>query len=482
MTSLSELRSTLAKLEAYELPEILQTTSTNDDTENNTPEQVLERYQKARDEYLGRRAHQVFYEHLGAFDGESVPMPEAPTPEEIEELSLMHRESQQRLHETANLVQSKFELLKTKYETFVHRREDIAKMIQDMEESMMDDDDDKENGYDNTMVEEEDLVTAEQECAALAKRRAELELKLTQMKAELAAKEKKLAQANQKLNEIRQSEDAPLDVVTADNMDEFQVETQELKKKAEKFKEMSEWYDTLGGLMEELTGVKIMSVTSAAEGSSIIFIKVLLLGAHQVEIALKPDQRRHQTNNLRIDHAKFLTPTLIKSSVAQEPLQLHIPEIHDLVRLSSNLGPVEDLRFLLRETMARVRAYSARVDELAVLRSKYVTKIGKIQHSSHSFGGEDQEVVCSVHEGITVVLRLTPDCPVVSGSSHVDQIVGVSGWEQAVLDEVKDTINAARCRGPLQLMELLKQELERLQKENGVALPSTPSMPQRRAK
>jgi hypothetical protein len=67
------------------------------------------------------------------------------------------------------------------------------------------------------------------------------------------------------------------------------------------------------------------------------------------------------------------------------------------------------------------------------------------------------------------------------GSVFLDQIVGVGGWDMDVLDRIKDRVNAQpNCKGPLAIMEALAKEIHRVQKEDGVALPGTPSMPSRK--
>jgi hypothetical protein len=128
--------------------------------------------------------------------------------------------------------------------------------------------------------------------------------------------------------------------------------------------------------------------------------------------------------------------------------------------------------------MARIRIHKARVQELTALRKEYLTKIGKLYHPADSFGGRDQEIVCSLPEGVTVVLRLTPDCPMVTGSVRVDQIVGVGGWDEGVIESLKATVNMSMCRGPLGMMKVVMAEIQRLQTD-GMALPKTPTLPQR---
>ncbi|KAI2505192.1 hypothetical protein MHU86_9280 [Fragilaria crotonensis] len=187
-------------------------------------------------------------------------------------------------------------------------------------------------------------------------------------------------------------------------------------------------------MIEKLTGITILSVTNAEDGKAIILV-VQLLGVHELEFRLEPDPRRQ--SNLRIQSAKFLTSTIVRGASVDNTSQveLRIPE--------------------------------------------YLTKIGALHHSGHSFGGEDQEIVCSINEGVTVVLRLTPDCPIGDGSAYLDQIVGVGGWDQGILEGLRERVNDARHRSPVKLMDSLKDELSRLQEIGSISLPTTPTMPTR---
>jgi hypothetical protein len=309
----------------------------------------------------------------------------------------------------------------------------------------------------------------------LAQRRTELVQRLARKRAELATKEQTLLQTKREFVDI--SNALPVSV-TMNNVHEFEAETEALCQKKEKYSEIIEWYDSMRDILEEVTGIKIVGVNNVEDSPKIIILQVLLLGSHKVEVRMKKDPRR--PNTLRVDTASFVTSDVITGRmVDHKALELVIPDLKDLVRLCSNMGPVEDVQFLLRETMGRIRAIVARVDELSLLRATYLTKIGALRHSVHSFGGEDQEVVCSIREGVTVVLRLTPDCPVIRGSAYVDQIVGVGGWDQAKLGELKETINEQRHRGPVKLMDCLKSELDRLTSDGEVSIPTTPKMPER---
>lgn len=491
-SSYKELRSMLHRLEEYELSDNLKSSfssSPRADDDSPQDESIVLRYQEARDEYLRRRTYQAFYEHLANFDGTSIGRPEVPTVEEREQLKEMQDGVQENLKKLVSSVNQKCQVLQTKYDTFLHRRDVVGKAILEMEKSEISDFDDfdKENSDNNQKMEddvnENDLVAAEKESAELVHRRSVLEMKLSELRNDSVLQKKRLQEITLKLNQVRRSEDAPTQLVTAENLEKFKIETSQMRKKVAKFKEMSEWYASLRSVMEELTGIKLVSITNGQTPHNIV-LKVQLLDMHQVEITLVQQQRAQKCSYLRVENARFVTSTVVCSadSEDQKPLQLSIPDIDDLVRLCKSMPPAEDLRFLLRETTNRISAITARITELTLLRSKFVTKIGKVQVCENSFGGEDQEVVCSINQGITVVLRLTPDCPNAAGSVYVDQIVGVGGWEQKILYDMKDGLNEMRFRRPVELMEMLESEVQRRENEDGVTLPRTPSIPKRYTK
>lgn len=351
-----------------------------------------------------------------------------------------------------NMIQS--------YETLVDKRQDLMKRVDEMSASTYDDhhgngtidlsqdDDDDEDDF----LEEQELTAQEQRLANLRHRRAELEDELDQIRTETHQKQALLSKQ-------------PLRVASPTALADLELD----KRKIAEMQEMKEWYDTLRDILEELSGMKIIGVDSI--GEQMVNMKVMLLEEHQVMIGLKAVSR----NTLSVASAKFLTSANVS---VDQSLELSIPGLDDLVQICSTLGPVDDLRFLLREIMARIRIHKARVQELTVLRKEYLTKIGKLYHSVDSFGGRDQEIVCSLPEGVTVVLRLTPDCPMVPGSVKVDQIVGIGGWDEGLIESLKVAVNVSMCRGPRDMMKVLVAEIQRLQAD-GMELPKTPTLPQR---
>ena len=130
-----------------------------------------------------------------------------------------------------------------------------------------------------------------------------------------------------------------------------------------------------------------------------------------------------------------------------------------------------------------IRAAALRAEELAVLRGSYLTRIGPAPRDA-----EEQEVVCSLSQGITAVLRLCGDCPLTEGSCYIGDIVGVGGWKQSDLDGVKKAVSRNAFASPVALMDSLKQEIQRVtthgmrgeEEDKTIELPKTPVLPTRR--
>ena len=63
-------------------------------------------------------------------------------------------------------------------------------------------------------------------------------------------------------------------------------------------------------------------------------------------------------------------------------------------------------------------------------------------------------------------------------TSH--QTVGVGGWEEEKLNVLKRVVEERRCKGPVEVMEVMVKEIRRRRNEEGWAIPLTPSLPRGR--
>jgi hypothetical protein len=182
-------------------------------------------------------------------------------------------------------------------------------------------------------------------------------------------------------------------------------------------------------------------------------------------------------------HSISLSNQSFSKIMSQKPsVEITIPALDDLVAWSHSLeSSSHGIRFILVETMARIRTLEARVVELSKLRERYAAQVYDVEASSaqgnNKYGGAEQEVVCAINEGITVALRLGSDCPLVPGSVYINEIFGVGGWDEVKLNELRDVISKSRCRGPVDVMKRLTVEIRRRSREEGWVVPATPVLP-----
>lgn len=299
----------------------------------------------------------------------------------------------------------------------------------------------------------------------------------------------------------------------------------ELQEKAAELKQSGEFYDGIRELMEELGGVKILSTSTTSnseeggEEEEGFTLTLKLLGSHVLEIRLKKSGggggMGDNGNSLVVASAKLTTPTTFPMPETQPPDQTNedtetltetinqslsnvslskimsqkqtvsiaIPPLDDLVHWSRSLESSQGIRFVLVETMARIRTLDARVSELTHLRQNYAAQVYDMDTTSEQssqFGGAEQEVVCAINEGITVALRLTVDCPLVPGSVYISELFGVGGWEEEKLETLKKVVEERRCKGPVEVMEVMVKEIRRRRQDEGWAIPLTPSLPRGR--
>lgn len=447
MTDLREIRNALQELDNVDLPVPV-----------NLDESLLVRYEKSRNEYLQRRIRQAVASRIATFDGNKFDDVSGPSPEEMKSLENRKEDVLKQVTRNAQQIDEKMQQLLVKNKSLQVRKENVERMLDEMEksghkldESLVDD------------VDEAEMDKQEQKLMTLELRKHELEIKLGTLQKESMAIEK----ANQQNKLQLQAQGVTsIDVQSVSSM---QQENDKLRSQLSSAEEIKSFYDNLGLVMEELGGISVVKVDQSSDE---MVLHVKLLHDHDVQIILKANKK----NVLRVTKARFINSTLV---LGPNNVQMEIPALDDLVRIAESIpGQGDDLRFVLQESIARITAIKARVQELAVLQTEVLTKIEKSYSYANTFGGEDQDVVCSLNEQITVVLRLTPDCPRVKGSVYIDQIVGLGGWSVKHLEEMKENLNQQLFSSPVELIRAVKAEIERLRNE-GVTAPGTPLLPKR---
>ena len=74
-------------------------------------------------------------------------------------------------------------------------------------------------------------------------------------------------------------------------------------------------------------------------------------------------------------------------------------------------------------------------------------------------------------------LCLVAVCPLLPGCVYFSVLFGVGGWEEEKLEALKIAVIERRCKGPLEVMEVLVEEIRRRGREDGWEVPLTLSLP-----
>ena len=310
------------------------------------------------------------------------------------------------------------------------------------------------------IIDNEDCDVEREKTERLQQRKRELQEEYARL---VKAKEERMESISQSREELALLQREEVKVTNVEQ------DASKFKEKIKELKEMKEFYDSLREVMEELGGVKILNAKEDS-ASRHVFLTLAIYESHQIEVELEI----YRKTMLKLVSAKWLTSPVVTSvfeeigpdgDKKQDHFSLPMDPLDDLVQTAkTSMGPPHDLRFIIRETCARIRFLQNRVDDLAILRRRVLTKVI----------GNDQ-VVCSLNEGIVIVMRLYDQWV------KVEQIVGVSGWEQSATEKIQSVVSRKEeSWTPNKVVDLVQKEIERLQTKDGLVLPKTPVLPIRR--
>ena len=468
-----------------------------------------------------------------------IEFPEAITEEERNSLRRNMEAAKDNLCRSVSQVKQSYEGVYHKYQILEQRRKELKNIVNELENKekngnpggggLVDIDIDGHDGHmddEDDALDQSELELHEERLQSLVAKRSMMEAQLRKIRMETEQTSSQIASKKELLQKLMNVHDPPRDdsersrsassnavedIMNGLDVEQMKAQTDEMRLQTQHFRDMSDFYESMKTAMEVISGIKILSVTDAksdtVQGGSprqnrrhsrdlmdgAIALKIQLLDHHIVEIVLYDTKNPSATGDcFRVLSARLLTSEVLTDTLLSQEeyennptptVSITIPPLDDLVSLAANLEPVQDLRFVLRESLARIRTLSARMNELAALRKKYLTKITNPSKNrvNYGFGGEDQEILCSLDSQVTVVVRLTADCPILKGSAYIQRIVGCGGWEDAVLQRIKAKVNEQRSSGPIDLMDLVVDEINRVVKEDGVKIPKTPSLPRRKA-
>lgn len=539
-TLLGQIRDTLSTLESYELPEKYREPNKGIRRTDPIPDPETQyRYHKARQTYLRSQMNDLFIDHMGAFDGRTrmCRFPPVPHIEDQEKLRVMRDNVRVDLRKSVITVRDHYQGINDKFRHFCLKREQLQRVVRGMENSTTKGtgkprkENKEEDGVDMDSYPDKNEVTRqEEELKSLTNTRVQLETKLRKIRMETREVEVQVNNTKDMVKELvgaRGGDESEVRDVLSQNI---KLETEVVRRRVQELKDMSYYYESMRIALEELGGMKIVSVFSANPASreqsnddvfdgitqnkmdycreitcgprwsnlsgsistvtesnigsssssssksqhNFLYINVLLLDKHLVMFTLfksevsKLDLTRTGVI-FRVKDARLLTPTVLSHTLPDTKENYHnptkivsvtIPPLHDLVRISSNMEPVQDLRFLVRETIARIRTFATQLDTMAQLRAKYITKISEAAiRTDYGNGREDQEVICILKTCVTVVIRLTGDCPLLKGSAYIHEIVGLGGCDETLLQTIKSRVNAQNIYTPLDIMDCLLAEI-----------------------
>jgi hypothetical protein len=454
--TVQELRENVEKLKSLETElEFFSEWQTPQDSPRGVVESsatLIQRYQTAKEYYLQRRLEGLVVNHMGSF-GENKPRHfDFPEVSDDSGLQNTHDQALASLQTTVEGIQTQVSELRDTYQTVSSKREELEQMIQDLIQQ------DETNGMDLDRTndrEEGETPVAELDMAVEQERIEELQRTKRRLK-------EKLANIKREKEEIQERVRGNQNDIALLQEQTRRDDPEELEKKVRELREMKVFYDSLREVLEEIGGVKILEVKED-EKSHHLHLIISLYETYKVEIELK----MHRKISLKLVNAKWISKPVVQAQVEEieeerDTFSLPMASIDDLVQVATtNLAPPHDVRFIIRESLARIRIQKDRVNDLAVLRRHVLTKI---------VGGD--QIVCSLNDGIVIVMRLYDNLV------RAEQIVGVSGWDQETTDKILASLPQDNTATPTSIIQQVQMRIQKL-KEGGMN-PRTPTMPARR--
>eukprot|EP00815_Leptocylindrus_aporus_P000994 CAMPEP_0116050656 /NCGR_PEP_ID=MMETSP0322-20121206/515_1 /TAXON_ID=163516 /ORGANISM="Leptocylindrus danicus var. apora, Strain B651" /LENGTH=539 /DNA_ID=CAMNT_0003533257 /DNA_START=11 /DNA_END=1630 /DNA_ORIENTATION=+ len=394
----------------------------------------------------------------------------------------------------------RYEALLSRYHVICSQEGELGSMLRDLEVSKDEDGDMTMDMNDVDEVENEDTEY-------LSKQQLELDNEtkdLLAQKTERAATIQKLQSQIQQINEEQKALTEKIESMQGGNeivnrdVEDVRQEVRDVQEKIEELRKMANWYDEVRATMEHLSGLSLKKVdivdhVPAAEAVNCDNNGKMLevhIGLHPysddddtnevyvLAIQLQQQSRAWQNRHkypLRVFNARMVGEQgFIKSSDdAIKSAVITSSELDEIVKASNpNLKlsstqmlqqQHQQIKFIARETLARIRGNIQRVHQIELLRQKHLVQIEYTPtEASYDKYGSIDSVICSLNDGITVVLRLTPDCPLLPGSTYIEQMVGLGGWEQKTMRGITDKVNSLKLRSAPEVMHRVKNEIQRI--------------------
>ena len=468
---------------------------------------MKQRYLHARNAYLRHRITELVAQHL-----QQQQPPEDcdyhETQQENLALKQAHQEQVRRIQAEVDRVCVQYEALSSKYQTICAESKELEKMICDLEENEKSCSSDSSFDHEPEQEQEQDLGLLqhqmEEQWLTLSSKKLERQKQIQKLKAQIEKADADRAAITEKLKSLTNNNGENFDVTSFGNVQE---QIDEVREKIANLRDMAEWYDTVRGALEAMSAMSIENVVrvdresitaSCSDIALEVQVRFQLQGDHQGHYVIGVELcANHHANpssgtstdrlfsmtdsrSLRVHKARIIGKNVMKSkdgavqctALSSESLAEIVEASRSLVSSSNPCGQqhkhqsnkhgnssnplsCDDLKFVLRESLARMRGASQRLQQLELLRKKYLTQI------EYTKSRDIDAVICSLDDGITVVLKLTPDCPLLPGSAFIEQIAGLGGWDQSVLTGIQTKVNDLRLKSAIEVMSSVVKEIKR---------------------
>jgi hypothetical protein len=259
-------------------------------------------------------------------------------------------------------------------------------------------------------------------------------------------------------------------------LEQFEKENKEGTERKNKLKEIKKHFTNLALCVEGLSGVRAVQLVRSAQnrdGTERHLATFQLLGKHNVELLADISS----VGRLHVLTASFVPECPVFRSPADEygnVVQLTAAPLQPAVD-AMNLIPWktagERLNYFLLETVNMLTALEKRANELFKLKQvpDVLTKIPPVL----AYG--EQEIVCSMtYLQLSCSLHLNRNCPIAAPSVFIKELAGFGGWKEEIVQQLSTFLQAKEFATPLALVNALKEEVERMEEEEGLQIPETP--------
>jgi len=302
----------------------------------------------------------------------------------------------------------------------------------------------------------------------------ELEEKRKALSTQLNGLNEKVVAKKQKLEEIKTKitqSGAKVEDNSNDSLSELRKKTDATAAAVEELKGTESWYTAVKSAMGMLSGIEIIETKAVDKKTLQITLAMELTekdkmqqSATRKNTKAKPSAKQDDEYQLqlritsgRVSEAIILgaAPIGASSSRMAAIRKVHtsaLPSLEDLVTASCALEKPEDVRFVIRESKARLNNTFARAVHVKKLSERFT-----ISHTNPDL----TEVCVTIKPGVTANLALNVGYPTTSPSieSLSTSALGVGGHSDSDLDEVKEWANKQTWDNVLSMCTGIKERL-----------------------